>query len=102
MSVNSEGVVVRFDRESHPVDALQRAAYRMCDTLAVEITRGDTTWDCELFSIDGSAAAPQEVAGFRTEVLDQVLRERIRHETAAERNLILALAFSGLVDQDSA
>jgi His-Xaa-Ser system protein HxsD len=42
------------------------------------------------------------VADFRNEVLDQVLRERIRAETSDIRNLVLALAFSrtGLADPD--
>ena len=44
------------------------------------------------------------MAEFQNEVLDQVLRERIRNETKEVRNLILALAFSntGLVRDDGA
>jgi His-Xaa-Ser system protein HxsD len=42
------------------------------------------------------------VSELRCEVLDQVLRERIRAETADVRNLVLALAFSrtGLAESD--
>ena len=49
---------------------------------------------------ESDADAEALVAEFRNEVLDQVLRERIRIETQEARNLILAVAFSGtgLVD----
>ena len=52
--------------------------------------------------LEESAAADEVVAEFRSEVLDQVLRERIRAETADVRNLVLALAFSktGLTEAD--
>jgi His-Xaa-Ser system protein HxsD len=41
-----------------------------------------------------------EIKNFRTEVLDQTLRERIRSETEPIRTMILAQAFSrtGVVD----
>jgi hypothetical protein len=37
---------------------------------------------------------PADVANFRIEVTDRALRERIREQTAAIRNTVLALAFS--------
>ena len=40
------------------------------------------------------AKVAETVHAFRIEVLDYVLRERIRGETAPIRNAILALAFS--------
>jgi len=53
--------------------------------------------------IVGDDSDPDAVlADFRNEVLDQVLRERIRAETVEVRNLVLAAAFSktGLTDAD--
>lgn len=81
-----------FDAESHSADAIQRAGYKFADRFAIELRRDSTEFCCRVFpigEIDDSV-----IADFRNEVLDQVLRERIRNETADVRNLILALAFS--------
>ncbi|HWD41922.1 MAG TPA: His-Xaa-Ser system protein HxsD [Fimbriimonas sp.] len=91
-------VEVRFDANSHTADAIQRAAYRFADRFSIELTQDGLDYRCLLhFATEPDAAA---VDDFRTEVLDQVLRERIRAETEGARNLVLSLAFSNthLVD----
>jgi len=93
---------ISFDRSSHSIEAVQRAAYRLSDRLSCEIKEGDEEIEVRLF-IDGDKVDPDAVSGeFRNEVLDQVLRERIRAETTDVRNLVLALAFSktGLSEAD--
>jgi len=57
------------------------------------LIRIDETFICALH-FDGPEPDANAVADFRTEVLDQALRERIRKETEGVRNLILAKAFS--------
>jgi His-Xaa-Ser system protein HxsD len=91
-----------FDLAGHTVDAVQRAAYRYSDRLSCEIAVGERSIDVRASILDEGADADALVAEFRNEVLDQVLRERIRNETGDVRNLILALAFSrtGLADAD--
>jgi His-Xaa-Ser system protein HxsD len=91
-----------FDLAGHTVDAVQRAAYRFSDRLSCEITVGERSIDVRASILDEDADADVLTAEFRNEVLDQVLRERIRDETGDVRNLILALAFSrtGLADTD--
>jgi His-Xaa-Ser system protein HxsD len=85
-------VEVRFDANSHPADAIQRAAYRFADRFSIELTQDGSDYRCLLhFTGDPDAVV---VDGFRTEVLDQVLRERIRAETEGARNVVLSLAFS--------
>lgn len=86
--------VISFDRAGHSVDAVQRAAYRFSDRLACEVTTGDGSIDVRAVVLDEQADPDLSVAEFRNEVLDQVLRERIRAETSEVRNLVLALAFS--------
>ncbi len=84
---------VHFDADAHSADAIQRAAYKFSDRFSMELTREGRSFRCRLWFSEGGP--PQEMLGdFRTEVLDQVLRERIRNETEAVRNLILALAFA--------
>jgi His-Xaa-Ser system protein HxsD len=91
---------VTFDAASHSADAIQRAAYRFSDRLSCELTSTETEHRCRLTAAGGDADLDAQIADFRTEVLDQVLRERIRAETEPIRTMILAQAFSktGLVD----
>jgi His-Xaa-Ser system protein HxsD len=95
--------VVSFDRTGHSVDAVQRAAYRLSDRLSCEITTVDDAIEVRASLLDEEADADTLIAEFRNEVLDQVLRERIRTETSDVRNLVLALAFSqtGLASGDA-
>ena len=92
-------VELNFDAASHSADAIQRAAYRFSDRVSCELTSGEDVHRCVLTAV-GDANVNALVADFRTEVLDQVLRERIRAETEPIRTMILAQAFSktGLVD----
>lgn len=91
-------IVVVFDASSHSADAIQRAAYKYCANFSMELQRDGENFRCQLQFL-GDDADPGLVADFRIEVLDQVLRERIRKETEGVRNLILALAFSNVTDE---
>jgi His-Xaa-Ser system protein HxsD len=94
--------VLSFDRAGYTVDAIQRAAYRFTDRLSSEINTTDVSIDVRVILLEEGSEVDAVVADFRNEALDQVLRERIRAETADVRNLVLALAFSrtGLADAD--
>jgi His-Xaa-Ser system protein HxsD len=83
---------IAFDSATASIDAIQRAAYRMSERLSLEIHPGEPI-ACAIYP-SGEENTDALLAEFRNEVLDQVLRERIREETAEARNLILALAFS--------
>jgi His-Xaa-Ser system protein HxsD len=86
---------LRFDAESHSADAIQRAAYRFTGRCSLELKREGDELVCLLHTRNGSDEPDAGLAhDFRVEVLDQVLRERIRLETEGPRNLILSLAFS--------
>jgi His-Xaa-Ser system protein HxsD len=91
-----------FERQHTTADAIQRAAYRMSDRIALTLTTEDAAFRCTLLITSADAQPDEIVAEFQKEVLDETLRERIRNETKEVRNLIFALAFSqsGLVDQD--
>src|SRR5262245_41702401 len=83
-----------FDSSAYSVDAIQRAAYRFSNRLSCDLSASDEAIECTLHLPDGTEDIDATLADFRNEVLDQVLRERIRAETADVRNLILAVAFS--------
>lgn len=88
-----------FDAASHSTDAIQRAAYRFADRVSCELESGEPQHRCVLTAV-GDVDIEALIPDFRTEVLDQVLRERIRAETEPIRTMILARAFSktGVVD----
>lgn len=87
-------VELAFETSSNSADAIQRAAYRFIDRFSLELSRDADVFRCILRFPPDAVADDETVADFRNEVLDQVLRERIRTETEGVRNLVLALAFS--------
>ncbi len=91
-----------FDRTGHSIDAVQRAAYRLSDQLSCDISEGPEAIEVVVHLKDDMGEPAAVLADFRNEVLDQVLRARIRAETGDVRNLVLALAFSktGLIEDD--
>jgi His-Xaa-Ser system protein HxsD len=95
--------IVSFETAAHSADAIQRAAYRHSDRLSLAMRDAGGSFECVLSVIaETEAEADSVVHDFRNEVLDQVLRGRIREETAGVRNVILALAFrdTALVEAD--
>ncbi|HVS84083.1 MAG TPA: His-Xaa-Ser system protein HxsD [Gaiellaceae bacterium] len=90
-----------FLREEATVDVIQRAAYRFAHRFSIEVAGDAESLHCKLRPAPGVEFDEEQfVHEFRSEVLDQALRARIREETRGERDVILALAFShsGLVD----
>jgi His-Xaa-Ser system protein HxsD len=98
--MNTETVL--FDSTAHSVDAVQRAAYRLSDRASFEVVDAGGMIEVTVLVSDNDVDFATLVSELRCEVLDQVLRERIRAETADVRNLVLALAFSrtGLAESD--
>ena len=94
---------VRFDPGTCTVDAVQRALYRFTDRLSCDLTANTDSIVCALDIFGEEPSIADEVVhDFRSAVLDEVLRARIRTETEIARNLILSLAFSrtGLIEDD--
>jgi His-Xaa-Ser system protein HxsD len=89
-----EPLEVTFAAAAHSADAIQRAAYKFTDHFTLELQHAGDNHVCLLRAIGSHGPGEETVDAFRVEVLDQVLRERIRDETAEVRNVILALAFS--------
>jgi His-Xaa-Ser system protein HxsD len=94
MSTAGNGCEIRFDRQVYSTDAVQKAAYRFVDRMAVNLQVTDTHVIC-VAVVDSGVAAPDDVIhDFQKEVLDQNLRLKIAAETESIRHLILAHAFS--------
>jgi His-Xaa-Ser system protein HxsD len=85
-----------FDSRIFSLDAVRNAAYRMADLIDIEIRLDSESIVCSISLVGGSDAGRLEDAlqRLRREVIDHDLRIRIREQTEATRNLILAHAFS--------
>lgn len=91
-----EATSLTFDNHTYSLTAVKKAAYKYLDRFSAEISIEAKTITCILrftSSVDHDVRA-RLVEDFRKEVLDQDLRETLKLETEAARNLILAYAFS--------
>ena len=88
--------------KAYSADSIQRAAYRLSDRASCEIVIGEGKIEVEISTLGDDQDPGALLAELRSGALDEVLRERIREETADVRNVVLALAFSrtGLVEAD--
>lgn len=105
MDLQTKTVVVTFDSKVFSLFAIKKSAYTHLRAFSAEITVQGEQIRCQLTF---SSPATEEEGGrlvedFRKEVLDQDLRERLKTETEAVRNVILAHAFSktGLSNNES-
>ena len=87
---------VKFSKAVYALQAIKKAAYKFIDKISVNIRDEDENYLVDLvFSKDISSEAKIFLLSeFSKEVLDQDLRESIKIETEAYRNLILAHVFS--------
>jgi His-Xaa-Ser system protein HxsD len=96
---------IEVDLNVYSLDALKRSLYRFSDRFSSFIQVDSGVAICTLTF--GSTASPEFVSvvldNFRKELLDQDLRDRVRKETEAVRNLILshALSKTGLIGDES-
>jgi len=105
MELQNTPIMVTFDDRVFSLIAIKKAAYTYLRTFSTEITGQDNQICCQLVftpAVD-EAARVRFVEDFKKEVLDQDLRERLKTETEAVRNVILAHAFSktGLITNES-
>ena len=85
-----------FDLEVYPLEILKKAGYRYIDKFSINFEIKNNRALCLLTFPDKTTKnqANYYLDQFRKEVLDQDLRNQIKNETEAVRNLILAHAFS--------
>lgn len=105
MELQKTPIVVTFDDRVFSLMAIKKAAYAYLRTFSAEVTVQDHQISCQLVftpAVDETVRV-RIVEDFKKEVLDQDLRERLKAETEAVRNVILAHAFSktGLCTNES-
>jgi len=94
--VDSLAVRIDFDTRVYSVETLQRAALKFTRIASFDFRVDEQNGATVLVTPFAALKIDQGqfAALFRNEVLDQHLRRLVANETEAERNLILAYAFS--------
>jgi His-Xaa-Ser system protein HxsD len=98
---------LKFDADIYSCLAIEKGCYRLSDVLSAVVAKDGKDYLVQITFL-GNGKTPEGIeatlARLKNEILDQNLREKIKVETAATRNLILAYAFSrtGLIANDSA
>ncbi len=86
---------LQLDSSVYLIEAVEKAAYRFIDRIAVVISKADGHISLAITVDDKHAANAEKIlADFKKELLDQNLRVKIKAETEPMRNLILAYTFS--------
>lgn len=89
-------VEVLYDRSLYTAEVIQKAAYRSLNKLTLNLKVVDSNFVCELQSNIKISDEAFELAveEFKKDVLDYLLRDKIKKESEPLRNLILSIAFS--------
>ncbi|NDD11265.1 MAG: His-Xaa-Ser system protein HxsD [Betaproteobacteria bacterium] len=87
---------LEFDLTVYSLDAIKKALYVYTNRISANIRKQDSTAivDIKFKPGLGETSAGRILDELRNEVLDYDLRESVKKETEAVRNLILAHAFS--------
>ena len=95
---------MEFDRAIQSVGPLREAAYRLIGLASCILDAPGDRYVCRLQPTESEAARELGEQGLRQRFIDLVtdenLREKVSAETAGIRDVVLALAFGALVEQD--
>jgi His-Xaa-Ser system protein HxsD len=101
-----EEVVVQFDCATQSIGPLREAAYRLIPKASCVIEPAAGKFVCRLQPKATAIAQPLDDQGLRQHftdlVTDENLREKISAETSQIRDVIMALAFGALVNENPA
>ena len=91
----TDSISIRLDSKVYALDVVQRAAFRCSDLGYFEFSTVASAIVVAIIPKPGVMLEAEVArARFHNELLDQQLRKTIFDETKAERDLILAYAFS--------
>jgi His-Xaa-Ser system protein HxsD len=97
ISITTEGHSLLLDTSIYSLEAIKKTAYKFADRTSIIISPGSDSSVCVVFNFVGQNAKnnpEQIISDFCNELLDQDLREIVKKETGALRNVIIAHAFS--------
>ncbi len=98
--LSKSDIVVEFNVSLQNLGALQEAAYRLIGQAACQIDEVDGRFVCRLSPSQQRLEGDELRSYFLNLVTDENLREKIGRETNRLRDVIVALAFGSLVDEE--
>jgi His-Xaa-Ser system protein HxsD len=93
-------VVVDFSTSTQSLGALQEAAYRLIGQAACHIDQADGRYVCRLSPSQPQLHGDELRSHFLNLVTDEILREKVNRETDRLRDVIVALAFGSLAEEE--
>lgn len=93
--------ILTFDNRITSVESVQKALYRFSNRLDFEIKIIGTNIEVNFNALDLQTDTRLLAIEIKQSVNDYSLREKIGVETADMRNLILAAAFSRIIEQNN-
>lgn len=97
--VSQSEVVVDFSSSIQSLDALQEAAYRLIGHATCHIDEADGRYVCRLTSSQSQLDGDDLRSHFLNLVTDENLRAKVGNETGRLRDVIVALAFGSLAQE---
>ena|SRR5690242_3948090 len=98
--ISTSDVVVDFGASVQSLGALQEAAYRLIGKAACQIDESNGRYICRLSSTQPEIDGDELRSHFLNLVTDENLREKVGRETDRLRDVIVALAFGSLAEED--
>ena len=93
-------IVVEFNASVQSLGALREAAYRLIGRAACQIDEADGRYVCRLSPPQPELQGDELRTHFLNLVTDENLREKVRGETDRLRDVIVALAFGSLAEDE--
>lgn len=98
--ISTSDIVVDFSASIQSLGALQEAAYRLIGQASCQIDEADGRYVCRLSPSQPQLQDDDVRSRFLNLVTDENLREKVSKETDRLRDVIVALAFGSLAEED--
>lgn len=92
-------ITVDFSASMQSLGALREAAYRLIGQAACQIDEANGRYICRLSPMQRQLQGGELRSHFLNLVTDENLREKVRSETDRLRDVIVALAFGSLAEE---
>lgn len=90
-----------FIKEWSSVDAIQTAAYRIAHLVSIDVISANDKYEVTVKARNSEVNLEDTCAIFKQHVVDYSLREKISTKTKNYRDLVLATAYSRIIQQNS-
>ena len=92
---------ISFLKDWSSVDAIQIAAYRIAHLVSIDVVSANEKYKVTVTARSSEVNLEDTCAVFKQHVVDYSLREKISAKTQNYRDLVLATAYSRIIQQNS-